>query len=123
MDRGVARRLQGSIVLAPPNALGDRWTRRLPEPVTAFASGWMRVKQRAKARNVELPLVISDHADWDELIATLHEVGAGEVWVTHGREEALSIRDAGTRGLRRPARCMSRGSTKRRGVTRRLLLT
>jgi len=80
---------KGRIVLAPPAALADRWTRRLPDPVAALASGWMRVKQRAKARGVELPLVISDHADWDELTATLDDVGAAEIWVTHGREEAL----------------------------------
>jgi putative mRNA 3-end processing factor len=81
--------LKGKLVLCPPSALADRWTRRLPDPVTALASGWMRVKQRAKARGVELPLVISDHADWDELTATLDETEAGEIWVTHGREEAL----------------------------------
>ena len=87
---GVARdELKGKIVLAPPMALADRWTRRLPDPVIALASGWMRVKQRAKARGIELPLVISDHADWDELTQTLDEVGAAEIWVTHGREEAL----------------------------------
>ena len=91
--------LKGKIVLAPPGALGDRWTRRLPDPMAALASGWMRVKQRAKARSVELPLVISDHADWDELTATIDEVGAGEVWVTHGREEAL-VHYAASRGLR-----------------------
>jgi putative mRNA 3-end processing factor len=88
----------GKIVLAPPAALADRWTRRLPDPVTALASGWMRVKQRAKARGVELPLVISDHADWAELTQTLDDVGAGEIWVTHGREEAL-VHYATTRGL------------------------
>ena len=32
-----------------------------------MASGWMRVRQRARQRNVELPLIVSDHADWDEL--------------------------------------------------------
>jgi len=90
---------KGRIVLAPPSALGDRWTRRLPEPVAALASGWMRVKQRAKARGVELPLVISDHADWNELTATLDDVGAAEIWVTHGREEAL-VHYATTRGLK-----------------------
>jgi putative mRNA 3-end processing factor len=90
--------LRGRIVLAPPGALGDRWTRRLPDPVAALASGWMRVKQRAKARGVELPLVISDHADWDELTATLDDVGTPEIWVTHGREEAL-VHHARTRGL------------------------
>jgi putative mRNA 3-end processing factor len=59
----------------------------------------MRVRQRAKSRGVELPLVISDHADWDELLATLDDVGAPEVWVTHGREEAL-IHAAEKRGVR-----------------------
>jgi putative mRNA 3-end processing factor len=87
---GVPREaLKGRIVLAPPAATTDRWSRRLPDPLVAIASGWMRVRQRAKARGVELPLVISDHADWDELTATIDEVAAEEVWVTHGREEAL----------------------------------
>ena len=89
MGRGDARRLRGRIVLAPPAATTDRWSRRLPDPLVAMASGWMRVRQRAKARGVELPLVISDHADWDELTATIDEVAAEEIWVTHGREEAL----------------------------------
>ena len=79
----------GKIVLAPPGAMADRWSRRLPDPVAALTSGWMRVKQRAKARGVELPLVISDHADWDELTQTLHDTKAPEIWVTHGNEEAL----------------------------------
>ena len=81
--------LAGAIVLAPPGAIADRWARRLPDPVTAVASGWMRIRQRAKQRGVELPLVISDHADWDELLRTVEDVDAPEVWVTHGREEAL----------------------------------
>ncbi len=91
--------LVGAIVLAPPGAIADRWARRLEDPVVALASGWMRVRQRAKSRGVELPLVISDHADWNELNATLDDVGAPEVWVTHGREEAL-IHAAAVRGIR-----------------------
>jgi putative mRNA 3-end processing factor len=81
--------LRGAIVVCPPAALNDRWSRRLPEPITAMASGWMRVRQRARQRNVELPLVISDHADWHELTRTIEEVNPAETWVTHGREEAL----------------------------------
>ncbi len=91
--------LAGAIVLAPPGAIADRWARRLEDPVVCLASGWMRVRQRAKSRGVELPLVISDHADWDELLATLDDVAAPEVWVTHGSEEAL-IHAAGLRGIR-----------------------
>ena len=81
--------LRGKIVLAPPGALNDRWSRRLPDPITAMASGWMGVRQRARQRNVELPLIVSDHADWDELTATVMELAPAELWVTHGREEAL----------------------------------
>jgi putative mRNA 3-end processing factor len=81
--------LPGEIVLCPPSALKDRWSRRLADPLTVFASGWMRVRGRARQRGVELPLVVSDHADWPELIATISETGCEEVWVTHGREEAL----------------------------------
>jgi putative mRNA 3-end processing factor len=81
--------LRGHIVVCPPGALNDRWSRRLPDPITAMASGWMRVRQRARQRMVELPLVISDHADWGELIHTVEEVNPRESWITHGREEAL----------------------------------
>ncbi|MBS0241425.1 MAG: ligase-associated DNA damage response exonuclease [Proteobacteria bacterium] len=81
--------LAGEIVLSPPSALSDRWSRRLADPVTAFASGWMRVRGRARQRGVELPLVISDHVDWPELTQTIVESEAEEIWVTHGREEAI----------------------------------
>ncbi len=92
--------LAGEIVLAPPSAISDRWSRRFAEPLTAFASGWMRVRARGRQQGVELPLVISDHADWDELTATIAETGAGEIWVTHGREDALlyHIESTGRRG-------------------------
>lgn len=81
--------MRGQIVIAPPSALSDRWSRRLPSPITAMASGWMRVRGRARQRGVELPLVISDHADWNELTQTIEDVNPQEVWVTHGQEEAL----------------------------------
>jgi putative mRNA 3-end processing factor len=92
--------LKGEIVLAPPSAIADRWSRRLPDPVTAFASGWMRVRARARQQGIELPLVISDHADWRELVATIAETGAEQVWVTHGREDALlhHIETSGRKG-------------------------
>jgi putative mRNA 3-end processing factor len=81
--------LAGQIIVCPPSALNDRWSRRLPDPITAMASGWMRVRQRARQRNVELPLIVSDHADWNELTQTIEEVNPAETWITHGREEAL----------------------------------
>ena len=85
--------------ICPPSALNDVWTRRFPEPIAAFASGWMRVRARARQHGVELPLVISDHADWDGLTATIAATGAGEIWVTHGQEDAL-VHWCVTRGLK-----------------------
>jgi putative mRNA 3-end processing factor len=98
--RGASKaELAGTITICPPAALNDLWTRRFPEPVAAFASGWMRVRARARQHGVELPLVISDHADWDGLTATISATGAGEIWVTHGQEDAL-VRWCTTRGLK-----------------------
>jgi putative mRNA 3-end processing factor len=90
--------LAGTITICPPSALNDLWTRRFPDPLNAFASGWMRVRARARQQGVALPLVISDHADWDGLTETIAATGAGEIWVTHGQEDAL-VHWCGTHGL------------------------
>ena len=89
---------KNNIVMAPPSALKDRWSRRLPDPVISYASGWMSVKQRAKQSLVELPLIISDHVDWNELTEVIPATGAETVWVTHGREDAL-VHWCRTKGL------------------------
>ncbi|MEL6285970.1 MAG: ligase-associated DNA damage response exonuclease [Pseudomonadota bacterium] len=89
-ERGESEKFRGKIVLGPPSAFADKWGRRFPDPVPAFASGWMSVRQRAKQRGVELPLIISDHADWDELTRTIEDVNPEEVWITHGRDDALA---------------------------------
>ena len=57
------------------------------------------MRARARQGGIELPLVISDHADWDGLCATITATEAGEVWVTHGQEDAL-VHWCTTRGLR-----------------------
>jgi putative mRNA 3-end processing factor len=102
-------KLAGAIVISPPSAIQDLWSRRLPDPVTCFASGWMRVRARARQKGVELPLIISDHSDWDDLCRTILETGAGEVWVTHGQEDAL-VHWCGTNGIRaRPLHMLGYG--------------
>ena len=70
-----------------------------------MASGWMQIRQRAKQSGVEMPLILSDHADWNDLLTTIDEVAPAEVWVTHGREEAL-IRALALKGIR-GGRCRS----------------
>ncbi|MFG1430506.1 ligase-associated DNA damage response exonuclease [Xanthobacter sp. V2C-8] len=101
--------LAGAIVIAPPMAMTDLWARRFAEPLTCFASGWMRVRARARQRGVELPLVVSDHADWEGLTASILATDCEELWVTHGAEEAL-VHWAATRQLRaRPLRLVGYG--------------
>jgi putative mRNA 3-end processing factor len=89
-----AATLNGSIIVGAAE---------LPEntndPVTAYASGWMRTRKRARQANVDLPLIVSDHADWHELTATIEEIAPGEVWITHGAEAAL-IHWATAKGIR-----------------------
>ncbi len=79
----------GQIVLCPPSAIATPWAQKFPDPMTVFASGWMRVRARARQRGVELPLVISDHCGWDDLCRTIVETGCEEVWITHGEADAL----------------------------------
>ncbi len=79
----------GAVVVCPPSAMSDVWSRRFPDPVTAFASGWMRIRARARQNGVELPLIVSDHADWDDLQSSILSTGCSELWVTHGQEDAL----------------------------------
>ena len=80
---------EGKIIIAPPSALKDRWSRRFPNPIICMASGWMTVKQRAKQQGIELPLVISDHSDWNELLDTIKKSKAKNILITHGQEDAL----------------------------------
>jgi putative mRNA 3-end processing factor len=82
-------KLGGEIVICPPSALQDLWARKFPDPVVVFASGWMRVRARARQKGIELPLVISDHADWEALCTTIVETGCSKLLVTHGEADAL----------------------------------
>ncbi len=80
---------RGKLVLGSPSAFSGIWSRRFNDPLICYASGWMRIRQRARQQGVELPMIISDHADWCELTETIRRTEASDVWVTHGREEAL----------------------------------
>lgn len=92
-------KLAGAVAICPPSTLREPWSRRFPDPVACLASGWMRVRARARQQLVELPLVVSDHADWEGLTATILATGASEIWVTHGQEDAL-VHWCSSRGLR-----------------------
>ncbi len=78
------REFQGSLVLAPPSAMGTVWLRRLGNVSTAFASGWMLVRGARRRRSVDRGFPLSDHIDWQNLNRIIGETGAEHVLVTHG---------------------------------------
>ena len=84
-----SERFANRVVIGPMQTFTEKLVKRFSEPLLCFASGWMGIRARAKASGVELPLVISDHADWDELTMTATQVNPNALWITHGREDAL----------------------------------
>jgi putative mRNA 3-end processing factor len=82
-------RFNGDLILAPPSAHRSLWMKRFKAPQTAFASGWMQIRGNRRRRGYERGFVMSDHADWQDLISTILATGAKRVLLTHGNTEAL----------------------------------
>lgn len=86
------------LVIAPPSALNTPWLNKYRPYRTAFASGWMQIRGNRRRRGVDKGFVLSDHADWDGLLAACD---AEEVWVTHGYQASLArfLREQGKRAV------------------------
>jgi putative mRNA 3-end processing factor len=80
---------KGDLILAPPSAHRSPWMKRFKDPQTAFASGWMQVRGARRRKGYEKGFVLSDHADWSDLVRTVHETEAKTVFLTHGKTEVL----------------------------------
>lgn len=87
----------GQLVVAPPSAAGSAWARRFRRAQQGFASGWMRVRGNRRRRNYDRGFVVSDHADWPDLLRTVRDTGASRVIATHGNTDALvqALNEAG----------------------------
>ncbi len=89
--------LLGNIVLAPPSAHGSSWIRKMVPYVTASASGWMAFRGARRRRAIDRGFVLSDHCDWQGLLASIEATGAEKIICTHGYTEIFSryLRDQG----------------------------
>lgn len=74
----------GALIVAPPSAQTSTWLKRFGPQSTAFASGWMMVRGARRRRAVDRGFVLSDHADWPELLSAIRSADAETVYVTHG---------------------------------------
>lgn len=88
-DTDKAAEFAGKLVLAPPSAAGSAWIRRFRRAQQGFASGWMRLRGNRRRRNYDRGFVVSDHADWPDLMRTVRETGASRVIATHGNTDAI----------------------------------
>ncbi|MBI4345688.1 MAG: ligase-associated DNA damage response exonuclease [Elusimicrobia bacterium] len=84
-ELGPDERLHGELVLAPQGFLESERASLLGEFKTAFASGWTQRWTRGCDRG----FLMSDHADFDDLVRTVRETGARRVYVQHRGHGAL----------------------------------
>ncbi|MCX7606401.1 MAG: ligase-associated DNA damage response exonuclease [Bacteroidia bacterium] len=80
---------KGILLIAPPAVQKSRWLARFEPYEEAQASGWMAVRGRRRQRALDRGFVLSDHADFYQLMETLRESGAEKVVFTHGYTEAM----------------------------------
>ena len=73
-----------ALVIAPGSADNSPWLRKFGEVSTAFASGWMQVRGPRRRRSLDRGFALSDHADWEGLLASIEATGAERIWATHG---------------------------------------
>lgn len=78
------------LIIAPPSAAGSPWMKRFPSCKTALASGWMEVRGARRRRALDRGFVLSDHADWKDLVKTIAETKAKIILTTHGNSTVLA---------------------------------
>jgi len=106
-----AREWGQALVILPP---AIRWQPDFPfhgHFSTAFASGWMLFPNESHRRRVDTGFVVSDHADYGEILSTIRATGAEQVHVMHGyvddltadlRQQGIQAHAMHLRGCRTP---------------------
>lgn len=77
-------RYKGALIIAPPSAMGTPWMKKFSPYRTAICSGWMNIRGARRRRAADTGFVLSDHADWEGLIAAIKASEAEKVYLTHG---------------------------------------
>lgn len=80
---------KGSLIIAPPSAMGTTWMKRFSPYRTGICSGWMNVRGTRRRRAADRGFVLSDHADWEGLIQAIQATEAEKVYLTHGSTAAF----------------------------------
>ncbi len=78
----------GAVLMAPPRSHPMYKNRR--DARVAYASGWALLDAAVEQQRADAAFVLSDHADFDDLMATARATGARHVYTTHGDAEVLA---------------------------------
>ncbi len=78
------REFAKALIIAPPSAAASPWLNRFGAYSDALASGWMQVRGNRRRRGLDRGFALSDHADWQGLLAAIASTGAERVLATHG---------------------------------------
>ncbi|MDT8346805.1 MAG: ligase-associated DNA damage response exonuclease [Flavobacteriaceae bacterium] len=81
---------RGQIIIAPPSAQNTAWLKKRAPYKTAFVSGWMQLRGTRRRRSVDKGFVLSDHADWKEILEAVKATGCERVITTHGYQNELA---------------------------------
>ena len=78
------------VVIAPPNVLYGNWLNRFGANSSSFVSGWMAIRANKNRSGYERGFVLSDHADFKNLILSIKATQASKVLVTHGYQSVFA---------------------------------
>lgn len=81
---------KNSLIIAVPAALNTPWMKKFAPYSTAICSGWMAIRGNRRRRAADRGFVLSDHADWGGLVASIKDTGAENIYTTHGYSAIFS---------------------------------
>jgi putative mRNA 3-end processing factor len=86
------RKRTPAVLVTPPWTAGQPMVRKLKGARVALVSGWAMIDAAIERRRADAAFALSDHADHDDLLATVRATGARRVHVTHGDDVEVFAR-------------------------------
>ena len=77
------------LIISPASGITDALLKKLKHYRIAQCSGWMAIRGRQRWENLDRGFVLSDHADWNELLWACKETGAEDIRPVHGYTDVL----------------------------------
>ena len=80
----------GAAIICPPAGITDALLKKIQPYRSISCSGWMAMRGARNWGNLDRGFVLSDHADFNELITACKESTAENIYVTHGYTQVFA---------------------------------